>query len=60
MIRRLIHHPSTLFARLQIASTGNVATEIKTGYGEVESKVRFPLPHTLDGDEILTTINALH
>ena len=27
---------------------------MKTGYGEVESKVRFPLPHTLDGDEILT------
>ena len=26
-------------------------TEIKTGYGEVESKVRFPLPHTPDGDE---------
>ena len=25
---------------------------VKTGYGEVESKVRFPLPHTLDGDEI--------
>ena len=34
--------------------------EVKTGYGEVESKVRFPLPHTLDGDEILTKINALH
>ena len=34
--------------------------EMKTGYGEVESKVRFPLPHTLDGDEILTKINALH
>jgi hypothetical protein len=26
---------------------------VKTGYGEVESKVPFPLPHTLDGDEIL-------
>jgi hypothetical protein len=25
---------------------------VKTGYGEVESKVRFRLPHTLDGDEI--------
>jgi transposase InsO family protein len=23
--------------------------EIKTGYGEVESRVRFPLPHTFDG-----------
>src|ERR1700674_1751969 len=34
--------------------------KMKTGYGEVESKVRFPLPHTLDGDEILTKINALH
>ena len=34
--------------------------EMKTGYGEVESKERFPLPHTLDGDEILTKINALH
>ena len=22
--------------------------EIQTGYGEVESRVRFPLPHTLD------------
>jgi hypothetical protein len=26
----------------------------------VETKVRFPLLHTLDGDEILTKINALH
>jgi transposase InsO family protein len=34
--------------------------KMKTGYGEVESKVRFPLPHTLDRDEILTKINALH
>jgi putative transposase len=34
--------------------------EVKTGYGEVESKVRFPLPHTLDGDEILTKLVALH
>jgi hypothetical protein len=34
--------------------------EVKTGYGEVESKVRFPLPHTLDGDEILPKLVALH
>ena len=34
--------------------------EVKTGYREVESKVRFPLPHTLDGDEILTKLVALH
>ena len=33
--------------------------EMKTGYGEVESKVHFPLPHTLDGDEILTKINGM-
>jgi hypothetical protein len=33
-------------------------TEIKPGYGEVESKVRFPLPHTLGGDEILTKIGT--
>jgi hypothetical protein len=26
----------------------------------VESKVPFPLPHTLDGDEILTKLVALH
>jgi hypothetical protein len=31
-------------------------TEIKTGYGEVESKVRFPLPHTPDGDEITVSV----
>jgi putative transposase len=35
-------------------------TEITTGYGEVESKLRFPLPHTPDGDEIFTTLVALH
>jgi putative transposase len=29
--------------------------EVKTGYGEVES-----FPHTLDGDEMPTEINALH
>ena len=34
--------------------------EIKTGYGEVESKVRFPLLHTLDGDEIYPKLSALH
>jgi putative transposase len=34
--------------------------EIKTRYGEVESKLRFPLPHTLDGDEISTKLAALH
>jgi putative transposase len=34
--------------------------EMKTGYGEVESKVPFPLPPTLDGDEILTKLVALH
>ena len=34
--------------------------ELKTGYGEVESVLRFPLPHTLDGDEILTKLVALH
>jgi putative transposase len=30
--------------------------EIKTGYGEVESKLRFPPLHTLDGDEISTKL----
>src|SRR5258705_3417908 len=35
-------------------------TEIKTGYGEVESKVRFPLPHTPDGDEITNQLVALN
>ena len=35
-------------------------SETKTGYGEVESKVRFPLLHTLDGGEILTKLVALH
>src|SRR6267378_3340716 len=34
--------------------------EVKPGYGEVESKVPFPLPHTLDRDEILTKLVALH
>ena len=32
-------------------------TEIKTGCGEVESKGRFPLPHTPDGGEILVALN---
>ena len=32
----------------------------KTGYGEVESKVRFPLPHTLDGGYLITKEAALH
>jgi transposase InsO family protein len=35
-------------------------TEIKTGYGEVESKVRFPLPHTPDGGYLITKEAALH
>ncbi len=30
------------------------------GYGEVESKVRFPLPHTPDGGYLNTEIAALH
>ncbi len=34
--------------------------ELKTGYGEVESNVHFPLPHTLDGGETSTKFNALH
>jgi putative transposase len=34
--------------------------EIKTGYGEVESRVRLPLPHTLDGGEISTKLAALN
>ena len=34
--------------------------ELKPGYGEVESKLRFPLPHTLDGGEIFTKLAALH
>jgi hypothetical protein len=33
--------------------------ELRTRYGKVESKVRFPLPHTLDGAEI-AKLNALH
>ncbi|MEO6965395.1 MAG: IS3 family transposase [Acidobacteriaceae bacterium] len=35
-------------------------TEINTGYGEVESKQRFPLPHTHDCGEISTQLAALH
>jgi putative transposase len=35
-------------------------TESKTGYGEVESKMRFPLPHTLDGGYLTTKEAALH
>jgi hypothetical protein len=29
-------------------------------YGEVESKMRFPLPHTLDGGYLITKEAALH
>jgi putative transposase len=32
--------------------------QIKTAYGEVESKVRLPLPHTLDGGEKSTKLAA--
>jgi len=32
----------------------------KTGYEEVESKVRFPLPHTLDGAYLISKETALH
>jgi len=32
----------------------------KTGYGEVESKVRFSLPHTLDGGYLISKEAALH
>jgi putative transposase len=35
-------------------------SNITTGYGEVESKLRFPLPHTPDGGEIFTVLVALH
>lgn len=35
-------------------------TGTKTGYGEEESKVRFPLLHTRDCDEISTNLAALH
>jgi putative transposase len=35
-------------------------TETKTGYGEGESKVRFPLPHTPHGDEITNQLVALN
>lgn len=35
-------------------------TETKTGYGEVESKMRFPLPRTLDGGYLMTKEAALH
>ena len=35
-------------------------TETKTGYGEMESKLRFPLPHTPDCGEISTKLVALH
>jgi putative transposase len=34
--------------------------EIKTGYGEVESKLRFLLPHTLDGGERSTKLAELN
>jgi putative transposase len=34
--------------------------EIKTGHGEVESKVRLPLPHTLDGGAITAKRAALN
>jgi putative transposase len=46
--------------RYKPPAPGTWQLERKAGYGEVESKVRFPLPHTLDGDEILTNIDALH
>ena len=36
------------------------APETKTGYGEVESKMRFPLPHTLDGGYLISKEAALH
>jgi hypothetical protein len=35
-------------------------TEIKIGYGDVESKVRILLPHTPDGDEITDRLVALN
>ena len=34
--------------------------ESKTGYGQVESEVRFPLPHTLDCGEVVAKLTALH
>ncbi|MBB5060932.1 hypothetical protein HDF16_005668 [Granulicella aggregans] len=36
------------------------APETKAGYGEMESKLRFPLPHTLDGGYLITKEAALH
>jgi len=34
--------------------------KIKTGYGEVESNDRIPLPHTLDGGHLNSKEAALH
>ena len=34
--------------------------ETKIGYGEVESKLRSPLPHTLDGGYLISKEAALH
>ena len=34
--------------------------ELRTGYGEVESKERFPPPHALDGGETYANLTALH
>jgi putative transposase len=42
----------------QSPAPGTSQHQIKTGYGEVESKVRFPLPHTLDGGEKSTKLAA--
>ena len=58
----LQHHPSTLFVQLQIASAGNMATrnESSVWRSVKRSEVPFPLPYTLDGDQILTKTNALH
>ena len=57
----LQHHQATLFARRYRSPAPETwQTEIKTGYGEVESKVRFPLPHTPDGDVITNQLVALN
>jgi protein involved in polysaccharide export with SLBB domain len=50
-----------LNADASITSAGSLAKPPpRRGFGEVESKLRIPLPHTLDSGEIFTTLVAPH
>jgi hypothetical protein len=50
------HHQAALLTRLPLTRTGDVARPDQTEDGEAESKLRFPVLHTLDGDEISTKL----